>query len=122
MSKRAPLLPPPYNTERALLEREVEIETYRASGPGGQHVNKTSSAVRLVHPASGVVVIARDSPSQYRNRAIAFERLIERLHKLNYIPKKRVKTKPSAASRQRRLEQKKRLGLVKRQRSKVGDD
>lgn len=122
MSRRIPLLPPPYSTDRAVLEREVEIETYRARGPGGQHVNKTSSAVRLVHPPSGVVVIAQDSPSQHRNRDTAFERLIERLHKLNYVPKKRIKTKPSAAARQRRLEGKKRAGDIKRQRKKVVDE
>ena len=69
-----------------------------ASGPGGQHVNRTESALRLTHPPSGVVVVAQDSPSQHRNREIAFERLVERLKRLNHVPKKRVPTRPSAAS------------------------
>ena len=88
--RRTPLLPPPYATDRETLEREVVVEVFRASGPGGQHVNKTESALRLVHPPSGVVVIAQDSSSQHRNREIAFERLAERLERLNYVPKKRV--------------------------------
>ena len=77
--RRTPASPPPYSTDRNVLEREVVVEVFRASGPGGQHVNQTESALRLTHPPSGVVVIAQDSPSQHRNREIAFERLIERL-------------------------------------------
>ena len=67
---REPLSPPPYSTDRELLEREVEVDVFRASGPGGQHVNKTNSALRLTHPPSGVVVIARDtSTSTSRSRS-----------------------------------------------------
>ena len=98
-----PLSPPPYATDRETLEREVVIDTFRASGPGGQHVNKTSSAVRITHVASGVVVIAQDSSSQFRNKALAFERLIERLIKKNFVPKKRIATKPSHGAQLRRL-------------------
>ena len=79
MIRRAPLQPPPYSTDRDVLAREVEMDVFRASGPGGQHVNRTESALRLTHPPSGVVVVAQDSPSQHRNREIAFDRLIERL-------------------------------------------
>ena len=85
------------------VEREVVTDVFRASGPGGQHVNRTESALRLTHPPSGVVVIAQDSPSQHRNREIAFDRLIERLRRLNHVPKKRVPTKPTKASKKRRL-------------------
>src|SRR5687768_14250249 len=101
MRNRTPLAPPPYSTDRDILEREVEVDVFRASGAGGQHVNKTESALRLTHPPSGVVVIAQDSPSQHRNREIAFDRLIERLERLNYVPKKRVPTKPSKAAKRR---------------------
>lgn len=122
MARRTPLLPPPYTTDRDALEREVVVEVFRASGPGGQHVNKTESALRLVHPPSGVVVIAQDSSSQHRNRAIAFERLIERLVRLNYVPKKRIATKPTRSSRERRIGEKKQRGVTKRTRGKVGGD
>ncbi|HYC35505.1 MAG TPA: peptide chain release factor-like protein [Usitatibacter sp.] len=120
--RRQPLCPPPYNTDRELLEREVEVDVFRASGAGGQHVNKTESALRLTHPPSGVVVIAQDSPSQHRNRDIAFERLIARLEKLNYVKPRRVPTKPSRAARQRRIEAKKHEGAIKRQRGRVRGD
>ncbi len=118
MPRRIPLTLPPYSIERETLEREIEIDTYRASGPGGQHVNKTNSAIRLTHLPSGVVVIAQDSPSQFRNKEIAFERLIERLKKLNHVPKKRFATKPTRASQERRIEAKKTRATVKSIRTK----
>jgi protein subunit release factor A len=100
----------------------VVIEAFRARGPGGQHVNKTESALRITHPPSGVVVIAQDSPSQYRNRETAFKRLVERLERLNYVPKKRVPTKPTRAARQRRIEAKKQVGRKKAARGRVRSD
>ena len=118
-TKRAP---PPYTTDREALEREVVIEVFRARGPGGQHVNKTESALRMRHSPSGVVVTAQDSPSQFRNREIAFKRLIARLRKLNHVPRKRIATKPTAASRARRIEAKKLRGATKRTRGRVGHD
>ena len=122
MATRHPLVPPPYSTDRDMLEREVVVDVFRASGPGGQHVNKTESALRLTHPPSGVVVTAQDSPSQHRNRAIAFERLIERLKRLNHVPKKRVATKPSRAARERRIVAKKQTGAKKQARGRVRGD
>lgn len=122
MRNREPLSPPPYSTDRAILEREVEVDVFRASGAGGQHVNKTESALRLTHPPSGVVVIAQDSPSQHRNRDIAFERLVERLKRLNHVPRKRVPTKPSKAAKRRRLEVKKQVGKKKQARGRVRSD
>ncbi|MGZ5060652.1 MAG: peptide chain release factor-like protein [Usitatibacter sp.] len=122
MPARRPQRPPPYATDRDSLEREVEIDVFRASGPGGQHVNKTESALRLVHLPSGVTVIARDSPSQHRNREIAFERLAERLARLNHVPKKRIATKPSRAAKQRRIEAKKIRTVTKRTRGRVRGD
>src|SRR5213078_3471901 len=122
MPARAPESPPPYATDRKTLEREVVVDVFRASGPGGQHVNKTQSAMRLVHPPSGVVVMSQDSPSQWRNRETAFERLAAQLRRLNHVPKKRVPTKPSAASRRRRIEGKKHTGHRKRLRGRVSHD
>jgi ribosome-associated protein len=118
-----PTVPPPYSTDRDVLEKEVRVDVFRASGPGGQHVNKTESALRLTHIPSGVVVIAQDSSSQHRNRDIAFERLIERLVKLNYVPKKRYKTKPTRSSVEKRIESKKIRGGIKTQRkARVAED
>ena len=107
-----------YATDRETLEGQVRIDTYRASGPGGQHVNKTNSAIRITHEPSGVVVIAQDSSSQFRNKELAYERLIEKLKKLNHVPKKRFATKPSRASKERRIETKKTRAVVKTGRSK----
>jgi ribosome-associated protein len=122
MPARNPLSPPPYATDRETLEREVVVDVFRASGPGGQHVNKTESALRLTHPPSGVVVRAQDSPSQFRNREIAFERLIEWLKRLNHVPKKRIATKPSRAAKRRRVEAKKLRTVTKRTRGRVKGD
>ncbi len=109
---------PPYTLNRQLLEREVRIDTYRASGPGGQHVNRTESAVRLTHLPSGVVVTASDTRSQGRNRDIAFERLIHKLRLLNRVPKLRKPTRVSRAVKERRLASKKRQSVLKRLRSR----
>jgi protein subunit release factor A len=122
MPARHRLVPPPYAVDRETLEREVVVDVFRSSGAGGQHVNKTESALRLTHPPSGVVVIARDSRSQHRNRETAFERLAERLKRLNHVPVKRVATKPTAAARKRRLEAKKQLGAKKAARGRVRGD
>jgi hypothetical protein len=59
----------------AQLLAQCEIDTYRASGPGGQKRNKTSSAVRVRHPISGLIVIAEESRSQHENRARGLRRL-----------------------------------------------
>jgi len=59
----------------AQLLAQCEIDTYRASGPGGQKRNKTSSAVRIRHPATGLLVIAEESRSQHENKTRALRRL-----------------------------------------------
>jgi hypothetical protein len=61
----------------AQLLAQCDVDTYRASGPGGQKRNKTSSAVRLRHAPSGLIVIAEESRSQHENRARALRRLRE---------------------------------------------
>jgi len=62
------------------LLAQCAVDTYRASGPGGQKRNKTSSAVRIRHPASGLIVIAEESRSQHENRARALRRLRQALY------------------------------------------
>ena len=66
-------------TDSQLLD-QCEVDTYRASGPGGQKRNKTSSAVRIRHPPSGLIVIAEESRSQHENRARALRRLRQALY------------------------------------------
>jgi hypothetical protein len=63
------------NLSDAQLLAQCEVDTYRASGPGGQKRNKTSSAVRLRHLPSGLIIIAEESRSQHENRARALRRL-----------------------------------------------
>ncbi|QIK54692.1 peptide chain release factor H [Dysgonomonas sp. HDW5B] len=60
-------------------EKEIEYQTLRASGPGGQHVNKTESAVRATHTPSGLSVTASDQRSQLQNKKLATERLLIKL-------------------------------------------
>src|SRR5436309_13708526 len=64
----------------AQLLAQCDVDTYRASGPGGQKRNKTSSAVRLRHGPTGLLVIAEESRSQHENRARALRRLREALY------------------------------------------
>lgn len=68
------------NLNDAQLLAQCAVDTYRASGPGGQKRNKTSSAVRIRHPASGLIVIAEESRSQHENRARALRRLRQALY------------------------------------------
>jgi len=60
----------------SVTKKDFEIQTFRAGGPGGQHQNKTDSAVRIIHKESGAVAVARDSRSQHTNRKLAFRRLV----------------------------------------------
>ncbi len=101
-----------YETDRAKLEAECDLEFFKASGPGGQHRNKRETAVRIHHRPSGVTVAAVERRSQAMNREEAFRRLVEKLEKLNRRPKKRRPTRVSAAEKERRL-------TAKRQRAKT---
>jgi ribosome-associated protein len=104
------------------LLRECEVETFRSSGPGGQHVNKTESAVRLRHLPSGVVVSSQQERSQHRNKAIALQKIRKKVDQLNYRRPKRVPTRVSKAAKRRAMEEKTRRSQVKRLRSKPPTD
>ena len=104
------------------LLRECEVETFRSSGPGGQHVNKTESAVRLRHLPSGVVVTSQQERSQHRNKTLCLQKLRAKVNQLNYRPAKRVATRPSRSAKNRTLEVKARRSQIKRLRSKPSPD
>jgi ribosome-associated protein len=112
---------------------EVELQVSRSSGPGGQHAQKSETRVvavldvegsnalsdaqkRRVIARAGPVLraVAQDERSRTRNRELALERLVAVLREALRVERKRVPTKPSAAARERRLEQKRRRGDVKR--------
>jgi hypothetical protein len=111
-----------------LAESEFEETFARSSGPGGQHVNKVSTAVTLRHVPSGVAVTVQDSRSQSRNRQLAWERLlatIERTRRAAVAAEKssrekvrRQKARRPWALKQRILEAKKRRSQIKKLRSK----
>jgi protein subunit release factor B len=104
------------------LLRECEVETFRSSGPGGQHVNKTESAVRLKHLPSGIVVTSQQERSQHRNKALCLQRLRKKIEQLNYRPPKRVPTRMPAGAKNRALEEKARRSRIKRLRAKPATD
>ena len=100
------------------LKKHCNVETYRASGPGGQHRNKTESAVRMTHLPTGIVRVATEHRSQLRNRELALERIWRALEARRRKPKPRVATKPSKAASSRRLNEKKQDAAKKRARQR----
>jgi ribosome-associated protein len=114
-------LPELYPTDRASLERDSDMEFFIASGPGGQHRNKVETGVRLTHRPSGISVTATERRSQHANREAAFERMAERLEELQRVSPPRKPTRPTTASRERRLEAKRHAAMLKKQRSIAPD-
>ena len=111
------ILPELYPTDRDSLERECDLEFFIASGPGGQHRNKVETGVRLTHRPSGISVTATERRSQHANREMAYERMAVRLEEMQHISPPRKPTRPTAASRERRLEAKRRAAMLKRRRA-----
>jgi ribosome-associated protein len=117
---------------------EVELQVSRSSGPGGQHAQKSETRVvavfdveasnalsdaqkrRVISRAGPVLrAVAQDERSQSRNRELAVERLVATLREALRVERRRVPTKPTAAARERRLEQKKRRSKTKRLRREL---
>jgi len=111
---------------------EIQLRTSRSSGPGGQHAQKSETGVEAVFDVEASTVlsdaqrrrviakagpvlraVAQDERSQLRNRELAIERLVAALREALKVPRRRVATKPTAASRERRLEAKKRRSQTK---------
>ena len=122
------------------IRSEIAFRFSRSSGPGGQHAQKSSTRVealfdvedsaalspaerRRVLERIGPVVraIAQDERSQLRNRELASDRIVEQLREAVMVRRKRHPTKPTAASKQRRLDEKKRRSVTKRLRRETGD-
>jgi ribosome-associated protein len=117
---------------------EIELQVSRSSGPGGQHAQKSETRVVAVFDVEGsdaltetqkrrviaragpvVRAVAQDERSQSRNRELAVDRLVDALREALRVKRKRVPTKPTAAARERRLEQKKRRSQTKRLRREL---
>jgi len=107
-----------FDTDLDVLQRQVIIETYRSRGPGGQRKNKVETAVRLTHLPSGIKVAATEQRSQSDNRRVAFERLRERLIRLNRPKKRRIASSLPLAAVEKRMEEKKIRSEKKRFRRK----
>ena len=120
---------------------EIEIRASRSSGPGGQHANVTASRIEAVFDVHAsrvlseaqkarisaklgarVTAVAQDARSQARNRELALERLAVRLRDALYVPRPRTKTRPTAGSRRRRLEDKRRRAQTKQARRRPSGD
>jgi ribosome-associated protein len=125
----------------ALPRDEIELRVSRSSGPGGQHAQKSSTRVeavfdveastaltdtqkrRVVAKAGPVLrAVAQDERSQARNRELATARLVEKLRAALAVPRKRVATRPTASSRERRIGAKKHRAATKRLRRPPADD
>jgi protein subunit release factor B len=116
--KYAESMNPRFDTDPEALKKQVILETYRSSGPGGQRKNKVETAVRLKHLPSGITVVATEHRSQAENRRLAFERLRKRLIKLNRPARRRIPTHTPWTAIQKRMEEKRIRSQKKRLRQK----
>lgn len=105
-------------TDEELLKM-CSIDTFRSSGPGGQHVNKTDSAVRLTFLPQNIVVTSQTERSQFLNKQNCLKKLRQKVEKLNYRPKKRIPTKISRGQKQRNVEKKRIHGQKKKLRTNL---
>lgn len=112
----------PEESDRERLERETDVAFFVASGPGGQHRNRTATGVRLHHRPSGLVVTATERRSQAQNREVAFERLAVRLEQAQAVQAPRVATRPSRAARRERRGEKRQRGMQKQLRRRVREE
>lgn len=104
-------------TDEELLA-ECKVSAYRSSGSGGQHVNVTDSAVRIVHVPTGITITSQKERSQLLNKRECLSKLREKVEKLNYRKPKRIPTRPSKASKERNLANKAKHSQKKQGRSK----
>lgn len=104
------------DSDEKLLE-ECRVETFRAGGKGGQHVNKTESAVRITHLPSGLVAVCQRERSQHQNRILCLARLREKAAELSRPQKERRATRPTASSKRKNRKEKIRQSGKKRSRS-----
>ena len=105
------------DTDEELL-KECNVDTFRARGKGGQHLNKTESAVRLSHLPTGMVVTCQDERSQLQNKRKCLIQLREKLETLNYCPPKRIPTRKPRAAKLKILKTKKKQSIKKQLRQK----
>lgn len=109
-------------TDEALLA-ECRVAVFRATGPGGQGVNTTDSAVRLTHEPSGIVVVCRRQRSQLRNKEECLDRLRRRIEEaMAPPPPPRKASRPSKAAKERRLAEKSARSATKATRRKPGSE
>jgi protein subunit release factor A len=109
---------PKHDTDPKVLAKQVVVETYRSSGPGGQRKNKTETAIRLKHLPSGMTVVATEHRSQAQNKKLAFERLRERLLRLNRPRRRRIPTPVPLRAVEKTKEEKRIRSAKKRLRQK----